>query len=76
MLSRLELSQSLTSQFDDLTINQNDFQKFQSPAVNYVNPNEEKPIKAKGQYELPQDDAFGEIEFLEDLTEKTVAPQD
>ena len=71
MLSKLELSQSLTSQFNELTINEN-VGRFQSPAVygNYTNPNDEKPITAKGSYDL------GDIEFEEDYSEKQEAQKD
>ena len=70
----------LDSQFGDLTIqNPQAAAKFESPALQQTTSygNDEKPINAKGQYDLTQTETFYDnVEFEEDLAEKQLADAD
>lgn len=70
-------SQGMETQFGELTIqNPQAAAKFQSPAtISYGN--DDKPIQARGQYDLEEAETFYDnIEFEEDLAEKQLAAED
>lgn len=71
--TNFELSQSLTQRFGNLEINDpSQVNRFQNPATQINQYGDDRPINAKGTYEIPD----SEIQFEEDLAEKEVAKED